>query len=157
MYEVAAGSAAHSARLHPDDALYGGTIRLVGDDLAKEALPAGTVLSLPLVWRLEQPTHADLRRFVHVIGPAKADGSTIYAQHDSAPCDNSVPTWQWRTGEIMLETVKVDLPPDLATGSYRVYAGWYDSANLQRLPATDTAGQALGDTIELTTIQVTGK
>ena len=154
VYEVPAGATAQIAPLHPGDALYGGTIRLLGDDLGKSGAQAGTALRVPLVWRLERPTSGDLRRFVHVIGPAKADGSTIYAQHDSAPCDNSVPTWQWRAGEIMVESVKVDLPVDMPAGSYRVFTGWYDSATQQRLPATDSTGASLGDTVEVGKIQI---
>jgi hypothetical protein len=157
VYEVPAGWTAQVVPRHPGDALYGGIIRLVGNDLATAGAQAGTVLRLPLVWRLEQRTTADLRRFVHVIGPAKADGSTIYAQHDSAPCDNSVPTWQWQAGEIMVESVKVDLPPDVPAGNYGVFAGWYDSGSLQRLTAADASGKELGDTVELGTIQVVGR
>jgi hypothetical protein len=120
-------------------------------------VPAGGVLRVQLVWQMEQPTPADLTRFVHVIGPAKADGSIVYAQHDSAPCDNSVRTWQWRPGELLVETVKVDIPVDVPAGSYEVYTGWYDSGSLQRLAASDSSGQSLGDTVPLQAIQVSAQ
>jgi hypothetical protein len=154
VYEVPAGATAQVALLHGGGALYGGIIRLLGDDLGDAGPRAGTMLRVPLVWRLERPTSGDLRRFVHLIGPAKADGSTIYAQHDSAPCDNSVPTWQWTPGEIMVESVKVDLPVDMPAGSYRVFTGWYDSATRQRLSAVDASGKEVGDTVALETITV---
>jgi hypothetical protein len=154
VYEVLAGTAARIAPAHARDVVYGGTIRLLGDDLPSVAVPAGGVLRLPLAWRLEKHTPAELKRFVHVIGPAKADGTTLYAQLDSSPCDNSVPSWQWKPGESMLENAKVELPADMPAGSYQVFTGWYDSGSVQRLAATDVNGNELGDTIDLGTIQV---
>ncbi len=154
IYEVPAGSSAQLQPLHPNNVLFGGTIRLIGNDLEHATALAGSVLSVSLTWQLERSTAADLKRFVHVIGPAKTDGSTLYAQHDSAPCDNSVPTWQWTPSEMMREIVKVYVPPDVPAGTYAAYTGWYDSADLQRLTVTDSKGRELGNEIELGTIQV---
>jgi hypothetical protein len=154
LYEVPAGSRAQVAPAHPQDARYGGLVHLLGDNVETPMVLAGSVLRVQLEWRMDEPTPADLTRFVHVIGPAKTDGSTVYAQHDSAPCDNAVHTWQWRAGEIMVETVKVDIPVDVPAGSYQVYTGWYDSGSLRRLPATDTGGHDLGDSVRLGIVQI---
>src|SRR5262249_19186245 len=99
-------------------------------------------------------TAADFKRFVHLIGPARADGSTLYAQTDAEPCDNAYPTWQWKANEIVIETVRVPVPADMPPGSYEVFTGWYDAGSLHRLPATDAQGQPLGDPLPLGTIQV---
>jgi len=154
VYQVPAGATAHIALSQPREVVYAGSLYLLGDSLPGAPIRAGSVLTLQLAWRLALPTAADWTRFVHLIGPARADGSTIYAQRDSAPCDNSVRTWQWR-GEEMVETVRVDVPADVPAGSYQVFTGWYDSGTQQRLPATDLAGKALGDTVPLGTVQVT--
>jgi hypothetical protein len=132
-------------------------VQLLGVNLPGSPASAGSRLSLKLFWQLDQSTSADLKRFVHLLGPAKPDGTTLYAQQDSDPCDNAYPTWRWKPGEVLIERVKMDLPADVPPGSYQVSTGWYDSGNLQRLMATNATGQALGSEIELGSIQVSAQ
>jgi hypothetical protein len=81
---------------------------------------------------------------VHVLGPPQANGSTIYAQRDSEPCDNSYPTWQWQPGELIVESVNVPLPADLPAGTYDIAVGWYDSLTQVRFPLVSTTGDLSG-------------
>jgi hypothetical protein len=36
------------------------------------------------------------------------------------------PAWEWRAGQLFQETFEVEVPTDLAPGSYAIQTGWYD-------------------------------
>ncbi len=38
------------------------------------------------------------------------------------------PTVRWEPGQLVRETFEIELPPDLASGSYQLQVGWYDSS-----------------------------
>jgi hypothetical protein len=96
------------------------------------------VVTLVLWWQAATaPTH-DYKRFVHLYDPATEN---IVAQDDAMPRAWAYPTTWWAAGEVVSETVALDVttvPP----GEYRLGIGWYDPATLDRLPATDAGGQS---------------
>ena len=92
--------------------------------------------------------------FAHLRGEPKPDGNVVYAQRDSEPCDESYPTWQWRTGERIIERTHIDLPGDLAPGTYTLTIGWYDRDTQARLSVSDASGVRTGDDLALATIVV---
>jgi hypothetical protein len=118
---------------HPLEADFGGEIRLLGYDMQRE----GDVVTLTLWWQaVTSPVH-DYKRFVHLYDPAT---ESIVAQDDAMPRAWTYPTTWWVEGEVVSETVMLDVsavPP----GEYRLGIGWYDPATLDRLLATDAAGQ----------------
>ena len=157
VYAVPAGTRPVLAPNQTRQVEYGGLLELLGDSLPAAPAAAGNQISVDLFWQLDRATPADLRRFVHVIGPKQANGSTIYAQTDSDPCDNAYPTWQWKPGQIMIEHVNIGLPTNVPTGVYQIFTGWYDANGQQRLTAVDTSNEARSDTVELGTLWVSGK
>lgn len=132
---------------------FGGLIDLLGYS-AEPSMAAGSRILLTLYWRMAQPTAADLHQFVHLLGAPQPDGNPLYAQRDTGPCDNSYPTWQWSPGEVLVDRVEVAVPDATPSGTYQLNVGWYDSATLARLEATDAAAQPLGDFVTLQTIEV---
>jgi len=111
-------------------------------------------VQVTLAWEMLRTTPADFKTFVHILGPAQADGSPLYAQLDAQPCDNAYPTWQWAQGEILIDRVSINLPESVKPGTFQLSVGWYDAVTLQRLAATDDTGLSLGDSVALQVIRV---
>jgi hypothetical protein len=105
-------------------------------------------LRLTLAWGALAAPGRDYKFFVHLFNPA--DGFVVQ-QVDAIPRDFGYPTALWVAGEVVTDTVEFEVS-DLAPGSYRLAAGWYDpnSPNLERLAAADAQGTPLaGDQVVL--------
>jgi hypothetical protein len=102
---------------------------------------AGDSLSLDLNWRLQEPVEDDLTVFVHLVGP---DGGLV-DQADGYPLLGLSPFWLWGQGQTLRDRRELSWPAAAPAGTYRVFAGVYDAANGERLPATDEAGEPLAD------------
>ena len=102
-------------------------------------LKGGDVLPLQLQWDSLETTPTDYTVFVHVVGP---DGQTV-AQQDWQPLQNYAPTHLWHKGlRLVDDRYAIQLPADLAPGTYTVQVGMYTDAG--RLPATRN-GEPVGD------------
>ncbi|MCX7707793.1 MAG: hypothetical protein N2204_07280, partial [Anaerolineae bacterium] len=141
-------------------AVYGESVTLLGANAPEEVqagrailrVAAGQTLALTLVWRAERTAEHDLMRFVHLIGP---DGRPV-TQEDIVPCQGACPVTSWIPDEILLDQVRLQIPPGLAPGSYPLAIGWYDPSTLIRLPARNKAGEALPDNmLRLLIVEVT--
>jgi uncharacterized membrane protein len=95
---------------------------------AEDSPPDGAYVA---VSRLEGIEHA---RIVHL---------PTYALH---------PTEDWQAGETVRETFEVELPPDVAPGSYTWRVGWYDLSHSEAF-ATDERSR-LGAEVVVGTIEV---
>jgi hypothetical protein len=125
---------------HPLAADFGGEIRLLGYDMQRE----GDVVTLTLWWQAATSPTKDYKRFVHLYDPATEN---IVVQDDAMPRAWAYPTTWWAQGEVVSETVTLDVSDRadagaVASGAYRLGIGWYDPATFDRLPATDAAGQS---------------
>ncbi len=104
-------------------------------------LRTGSTLTVLLFW--QQP-NSGLTTFVHLIGPAKPDGSTLWTQDDHPPA----------AGRDVYHLDLSSVPP----GQYMVEIGLYDAKTNQRAPITDlTTGKTPGDSYTLATISIRGK
>jgi hypothetical protein len=75
---------------------------------------------------------------VHV----RDDQGMTVAQKDGQPFDGLYPTSQWQLGETVAQPSEIDLPLDLAAGSYSLYVGLYRLDTMTRLPvANDLSGE----------------
>jgi hypothetical protein len=103
---------------------------------------AARELRLTLVWGALAAPGADYKYFVHLHNPAD---DSVLAQVDAEPRNFTYPTALWVAGEVVADTVTLDLA-GLPPGSYRLAVGWYDpnSPGLDRLPAFDAGGHRLG-------------
>ena len=153
LYQIPVGQAPRIAMSTERWADFSGLVQLLGYTLDPTPPLAGGQIKLTITWQVERPSQNPYKSFVHLIGTPKPEGSIVYAQHDQEPCANTYPTWQWRTGELVMETYTLALPDDVPAGAYFLQTGWYEDAG-ERLAAFDLAGQALGDAVRLETIQV---
>ena len=111
--------------IHTSSAQFGEQIRLLGIDQFSSPVP-NTEMTLTLHWQAvtdlvdAQHDPADpfnYTLFIHLYGP---DG--LIAQSDGQPC------WQtrfWHAGDTLIDTRRLQLPPDLPTGEYSLEVGWY--------------------------------
>jgi hypothetical protein len=120
--------------------------------LSGATLPAimrgGDELPLQLQWDSLEATPTDYTVFVHVVGP---DGQNV-AQQDWQPLQNYAPTHLWSKGlRLVDDRYAIQLPSDLAPGTYEVRAGMYTDAG--RLPVT-RSGEPAGDYAVVGTFEV---
>ena len=115
-------------------ATFGNSIRLLGYDVQQQA----DTLELTLWWQAQTKVDRDYKRFIHLYDPVT---ESILVQDDAMPRAWAYPTTWWLAGEIVSETVKLDLStvPD---GAYHIAVGWYNPETSVRLPASTPDGQS---------------
>jgi hypothetical protein len=117
----------------PRQARFGDQIQLLGYE---HVLNADETLRLTLWWKALAEPVKDYKRFVHLYD---AQTHTMIAQDDAMPRAWTYPTSWWAAGEVVSETVTLDIdgaPP----GTYPLAVGWYDPETMDRLPALDASG-----------------
>lgn len=102
-------------------ATFGAEIALHGYSLTRNDKNEYT---LTLLWQALQPPAADYTVFVHALMP---DGSCTPCvwQQDAMPQQNLYPTSRWQSGEYVVDTYQIELPPDLSPGIYPIEVGLY--------------------------------
>ncbi|MCL5275920.1 MAG: YfhO family protein [Chloroflexi bacterium] len=121
---------------HPAAVTFGNNIKLMGYDLVTTTQH----LDLTLYWTAISTPALDYKSFVH-ISPLTSEEPV--RQADRYTLDGKYPSGMWMPGEIVSDTVQLDLsgvPP----GRYQLAIGWYDPQSLARLPAV-TGDTALPD------------
>lgn len=101
--------------------------------------PSANSLTLTLYWQALTPT-ADYFHFVHLLD----EQGEIVVQEDAMPRQNSYPTSQWTTGEIVTDEVTL-LLAGLPAGNYTLAMGLYQKVGDEypRVPATTPDGSPL--------------
>lgn len=128
-----------------------GGVQLLGYDLAKESVAPGESLSLTLYWQCEAALPISYSVFAHVAD----SGGKIWGQRDGVPVEGARPTNSWRIGEIIADTYQIPLKPETPPGDYQMLVGMYDLISMQRLAASDAAGQRLAnDQIALGSVRI---
>ena len=155
LFQVSAGQPPLAPVAVPRSADFGGFVRLVGYSVTPGAPRPGSPLKLRVVWQIAQKTPAPYKNFIHLLGVPKADGSTVYAQHDGQPCDDTVATTGWTVGDLLVQDTTLDLAADVAPGTYTLQTGWYDSASGARAPITADDGPHANDAVQLPPLVVT--
>jgi hypothetical protein len=104
-------------------------VQLVGYDLNADGVyKPGDFVYLQLWWRVEDAITADWTTFTHILGPGKADGSTLWAGRDAPPGNGSLPTAAWVPGDLILDEYQLQLPSDIPPGEHLIEVGLYDPA-----------------------------
>jgi hypothetical protein len=102
-------------------------IELHGYELVEEP---GELL-LALFWRSATDVIPEnYSAFVHLVNEA----GEIVAQADGTPSQGLRPTIGWREGEVITDSHRLAIPPDLPPGAYQLYVGLYNPADAVRLP-----------------------
>jgi hypothetical protein len=144
--------------LSPDtksiEANFDDAFALVGFAIPQVELKPGEALDVTLNWQVKTadipmpfPTTADpLAAFIHL--SSAEDPSDIVAQYDG--WETAVTGLE--TGDMINQSVQLQVPDDTPPGSYRIRVGLYSPQSWQRLPVT-WAGE-MADFITLTPIRV---
>ena len=142
------GTAPTGAR-EPSGALFGNDIGLVDSALSGTRAAPGDVLSVSLRWQASQVPTVDYKVFVHL-----ATGPDVppVAQHDSTPANGFAPTTSWAVDVPVDDHHGLQLPVDLAPGTYQVLVGLTDPQGA-RLPV-DGANAVGQDRVSIGTITV---
>ena len=112
---------------------------------------SGEQLPLTLYWRAIAPVPDNLQVFAHLTQPA----AHLWGQSDNLN-PGSVPTTRWPLDKYVRDEHNLDVLPGTPPGDYRLTVGLYTMADGARVPVSDGAGVALGDTFTLdTSVRVT--
>lgn len=122
----------------PLGARFGEQIELQSARLDGEAVPGGT-LTLALFWRALRPPDDAYTIFVHLLDAQ----DQLVAGADREPLEGRFPTNAWPEGERVGSEHPLQLPPDLAPGSYRIVTGLYKRESGERLPLVNAEGEPL--------------
>jgi len=131
---------------HKSSASFDGAVSLLGlaqhdGNAAEMEIAPSQTFTVTLIWQAGVTSSEEIVRFLHVIGP---DGRPI-TQLDGPPCEGECPSSSWLPNEILVDTVTLTLPDDVAPGSYPLVAGWYQPGTLKRLNLTGVGGQGSAD------------
>ncbi len=124
---------------HRTDVEFDQQIELLGYDLKYPIPNTKSPLTLMLHWQALTMPQGDYKVFVHLFDPAD---EKIVAQHDAPPLEGRYPTSWWTTGEVVSETVALDLK-DVKPGTYRLAVGLYEPKTVTRLAAIGPNGARL--------------
>ncbi|HIQ04850.1 MAG TPA: DUF2142 domain-containing protein, partial [Anaerolineae bacterium] len=133
----------------PPAADFGGQIGLREFAIPSQ-VKAGAELPIAFTWQALITPTLDYVLFLHLVDTA---GNQV-AGADSPPQNGRYPTSFWDADELVHDEHQMPVPADLAPGQYDVRVGWYDLATGQRLPLRNEAGQAVGDSLHLASVEV---
>lgn len=121
------------AVVNPIDIEFDGGIKLIGFDVPEIPVSSNAPFPLTLYWEsLSDDIPTGYQVFVHLV----AEDGRLIAQHDGSPVDGQRPTYDWLSGEFIMDTHLVEWrEPDFA-GPARVKVGLYDPLTGERVPTT---------------------
>ncbi len=133
-------------------ATVGDRVRLIAYEFDDAPARANESRRLVLYWETTATLERDYTVFVHLY----AEDGRLVGQTDNAPVTGTFPTRAWDANEIVVDAYDVRVPPEMPAGAYRLMAGMYDTASLERLRAVDVRGQRYAeDRIPLTNLILT--
>jgi hypothetical protein len=124
---------------HPLSIPLGGRVALLGYDLDPDQATPGEQIMVTLYWQALAEMATDYTVFTHLLG---ADGAVI-TQNDTMPVAGAYPTTLWVAGEFVADPHPLDLPSDLAPGTYTLEVGMYVVASGDRLSVPDDPNGAV--------------
>lgn len=135
---------------NPVDAHFDNLATLLGYDISTPTLRPGEALDVELFWEVNAQPPGDYLLFVHLMDEVQ----TMVAQRDTHPGLGSFPSSQWRPGDRFVEEIRLHIPETAyAPGKSTLSVGLYDP-KAYRLAVFNDEGQLLGDTFELTSIEL---
>jgi 4-amino-4-deoxy-L-arabinose transferase-like glycosyltransferase len=126
---------------------FAGIAELSGFSLSDQQIAPGEILSVYLYWQSVTETNVAFRAFVHL------GENPVWGQHDDDPACR-LPTTVWRAGQTAVGQFRVVPAPETPPGDYPLVVGLYHPTTGERLPIVDSEGQAIGDSLVLTTVRV---
>lgn len=131
------------------DVHIGQDVGLLGYALSDREVAPGKKLSITLWWKALEGS-LDERSILLHLRDSKGEKR---AQGDGPPANGGRPTSTWQQGEIVIDNHTLDVPTDLAEGTYYLAVGMYRFPSLEQLPLT-RAGKQLEEDVLLVPVQV---
>ena len=123
---------------------FGDAIELTDARWSAPSYKPNDVAELITMWRVIDPKNlgafhpptfkTDLNLFTHVL----KDGE-VYLQRDAL----DAPSWDWQTGDTIIQVHQITIPKDTVIGEYKVRVGIYDRVNGERLKIKDSGEDAV--------------
>jgi hypothetical protein len=91
---------------------------LLGSGIGQSVAAAGSSVDLTLLWKADAPPgHRDV--IIRLLGPSP--GAAVERRFQ--PGNGRHPAERWIAGEVVRDQLRLQIPPTLASGDYRVWAG----------------------------------
>jgi 4-amino-4-deoxy-L-arabinose transferase-like glycosyltransferase len=137
---------------HSMEADFGGMMRLLGYDLATDAVEPGGQVGVVLYWEALAPADRDYTVFVHLLG----EGELLVAQRDTFPGVGLLstawlePGFRW-ADRYVLQVPETAYAPDMA----QIQVGLYDSISGVRIPVAGFGEEErVGDNVRFGRVQI---
>jgi hypothetical protein len=106
-----------------------------GGGAAEPSLAASEALTVTVHWQGVRPVDFDYNVFVHVVD----EEENILAQWDGQPQreDDAYPMTTWPPGEVVTNSYRLEMAPEVARQGERVHVGLYDWQTGERLAAAE--------------------
>ena len=139
----------------PVDAMFNDQIRLADLKPIPAEVQPGAILTVTVIWQALDDIRDDYVGFVHLVSP---DGQDV-VQDDHPTANGQFPTRLWFQDALVVDHYRLELPSDLADGTYELWGGFYRPESGQRLPAisSSTGERWKDDLVHLGQLAVAGK
>lgn len=113
--------------------LFEDTIELLQVGINRQATETQDLLLMNTEWTIRNSVGDSFIVFTHVVD----ENGMLIAQYDSVPLRGIRPLTTWEPGELIQEQYAIQLPDDLAPGTYNIVIGLYFPESGVRLVITD--------------------
>jgi hypothetical protein len=127
--------------LHPVDAVFGGSIQVVGYKLEPATLRHGETGRITLVFRVLNPVMDDDMVFVHL---EDADGAQSRVNVDHWPAGHRAAMNSWKKGDVIEDTFTLPLDNFESSRAVTLWMGLWEPNRDERMPLT-SSGQLKND------------
>ncbi|MDH4208184.1 MAG: hypothetical protein OEV76_04865, partial [Anaerolineae bacterium] len=103
-------------RLPADETDIAPGLQLLGYDLSARVVSPGETISIALYWQATQNLTRDYLFSVEL----RDEEGDVWLEKEGRPVDNTYPTTQWSTGEIIKDWHDLRLPPDAPQGGHEI-------------------------------------
>ena len=137
-----------SAVISTETLNFANTVNLIGSEIRTPQVKPGQQVEVITYWRIATLTDQEAVLFTHVLSGDPAQ--PVLAQQDSL----DVPSYYWLPGDAFAQVHRFIIPADAKPGTYPLEVGFYTSADQKRWPVLDSAGNSIGDHINIGSVVV---
>lgn len=130
------GENIYSQSVQSENQQFGSQATLIG--WQSNAAHPGELLPVSLKWFNLEQSDQNYVTFLHL---TPLEGGAPLAQHDSQPNMGTVPTTRWLAGQLVEDLHLLEIPADLPTGQYQLWAGMYAVVDGQAVPIPGDSGE----------------
>ncbi len=135
---------------------FDGAVSLLYSQWMPSVVRPGETAELLTLWKVIDPTRVgpivppmyttDVVLFTQVLD----NTGHVLSQRDSL----EAPSWDWQSGDIVIQVHPVAIPEETAPGSYETIVGIYDQVSKDRRPVTNEDGEILDTRAFVAPLQV---